>query len=543
MTREETVRAQAALPVFLRIQADIDRVSARLRPLLLTVKQLLFEKSFKVGVLWRKHRIRDRNAASFFRELDTTPHRYILGARMEVAEALLLRTNLPIRRIAGLVGYGNDMTFRRAFKSWKGINPSEVRQRVARREEPGFDKVLADGVAGRLSPTQTLELASRLKVVMLELRAQEKSLPHDLGSSLHPPDRCESYQVELFVLPRLAGLSFADQRQEILRSRPFATSALFDALHQRSRDEGRQDRRRGVELAQLALESVEVNAGSLGPLYHVLRPQAWAWLGNAHRLNLDFLAADRAIDRALQALHSTDEAFASAIVHLCQGTLRTFQRRHEEAVQTFDIAFRFLEGTKAEAWQVRTLILRAAALGYAERFDESLTTLWRAESLPGADHEHFSFLLPHTIVTVLVRANRCTEAKERLRELDPTRGFGASRWRVRWLEAYLAHGDGELLESEAKYLAAVRELEDLEEPLDHAVVLLDLAVLYADLKRSVDLLSICKTIYRFFDSLRLHEETSVSIRLLGQAILEERVSRDLLRRLRSSLNRDPLAWL
>lgn len=543
MTTEETLRDRAAEPVLLRIQADIDGAGARLRPLLRTIRASLFERTFNVDALWRENGIRDRNAAGLFRELETTPSAYIFHARMETAERLLLCTNLPIYRVAELVGYASHITFRRAFKRWKECKPTTVRERVgfACLDEPGFDKEVASALTGRLGPAQIAGLVNRLRVAALELEALERGLPHDLGPLLRDAARLEPYLVSLLVLPRLTGASFGEQRQVILRSRPFSTSALFQALHQRSREEGRKERQRGVELSQLAVDSVEVNAASLGPLYHVLRPQAWAWLGNAHRIHLDFLAADRAIETAQEALRSTEDPFATGIVHVCQGTLRTYQRRHEEAVELFDVALPAFEEAEDESWQIRTLIQRATSLLYAERFDDSLMTLYRAAAFPGASHESFAFFLPHTIVTVLVRANRWAEAKERLRVLDTARGFGASKWRMRWLEAYIAHVDGELGEAEDKYLSSVRELETLDEPLDHALVLLDLAVLYADQKRPESVLRICETIYPFFESLRLHEETTLSVRLLGQAISEDRVSRDALRGLRSKLNRDPLA--
>lgn len=544
MTTEETLRDQAAVPVILRIQADIDGASSRLQPLLKTVKELLFDKSFNVSAIWLKHGIRDRNASSIFRELDTTPRDYILNARMETAERLLLATNVQVHRIARLVGYSNNVSFRKAFRRWKGMTATEVRKRAGFecREGTGFDEAIADGLAGRLSSAQMVELASRLKVVMLGLQSLEKGLPHELDSLLRDPAKVEPYQVSLLVLPRLAGLSFEDQRQVILWARPFSTSALFDALHQRSRAEGRKDRRRGVELSLLALDSVETNAQSLGDLYHVLRPQAWAWLGNAHRLDLDFLAADRALDQALGALRHTEDSFAAGIVHLSQGTLRTFQRRHDEAVRLFDVALPAFEEVGAEEWQIRTLIQRAASLDYAEHYEDALATLTRVSSFPGSGSKDFSVLLAYNAAATLVKLGRLEQAKLHLASLDGDYRSDTEEWRHQWLEARIEQESGEADQAEKKYITAVQSLEDSGESLYRSLVLLDLAVMYAEQDRSLDVIRICKSIYPVFESLKIYEETLASVRLLGQAIADSRITVDLLRDLRASFLRDPLAY-
>ncbi|MDW8337291.1 MAG: AraC family transcriptional regulator [Tepidimonas sp.] len=48
--------------------------------------------------------------------------------RRERAEALLLRTPWPIKRIAAEVGFANDKSFLRAFRTWTGLSPSQWRR-------------------------------------------------------------------------------------------------------------------------------------------------------------------------------------------------------------------------------------------------------------------------------------------------------------------------------------------------------------------------------------------------------------------------------
>lgn len=50
------------------------------------------------------------------------------SARRRRAEELLRRGNLPIKRVAHLVGYDDESTFGRAFRSWTGRSPAEFRR-------------------------------------------------------------------------------------------------------------------------------------------------------------------------------------------------------------------------------------------------------------------------------------------------------------------------------------------------------------------------------------------------------------------------------
>jgi AraC-like DNA-binding protein len=47
--------------------------------------------------------------------------------RRDTAQALLLRTNRPLKQVARAAGFGNDKSFIRAFKGWTGQTPAEFR--------------------------------------------------------------------------------------------------------------------------------------------------------------------------------------------------------------------------------------------------------------------------------------------------------------------------------------------------------------------------------------------------------------------------------
>jgi AraC-like DNA-binding protein len=55
------------------------------------------------------------------------PSSFLMSQRMEQAQTLLLRTQYPLARIAGDVGYGSESAFNRAFVRWCGVTPGSIR--------------------------------------------------------------------------------------------------------------------------------------------------------------------------------------------------------------------------------------------------------------------------------------------------------------------------------------------------------------------------------------------------------------------------------
>lgn len=59
-------------------------------------------------------------------------------ARRRRAEALLRRGDLPLKRVARLVGYGDEASFGRAFRSWTGRTPADYRRSLAGAAPPAI---------------------------------------------------------------------------------------------------------------------------------------------------------------------------------------------------------------------------------------------------------------------------------------------------------------------------------------------------------------------------------------------------------------------
>jgi AraC family transcriptional regulator, transcriptional activator for feuABC-ybbA operon len=65
-----------------------------------------------------------------------TPLNWFIKARMQWAGELLLKSNLQIKEVAGLVGYEDQFYFSRLFKSVHGIAPRMYRGAMARGLKP-----------------------------------------------------------------------------------------------------------------------------------------------------------------------------------------------------------------------------------------------------------------------------------------------------------------------------------------------------------------------------------------------------------------------
>ena len=54
--------------------------------------------------------------------------RVVDQARWELAAPLVVQSDAPLERIAEQLGYAEAKAFRRAFRRWSGVSPSEMRQ-------------------------------------------------------------------------------------------------------------------------------------------------------------------------------------------------------------------------------------------------------------------------------------------------------------------------------------------------------------------------------------------------------------------------------
>ncbi len=74
-------------------------------------------------------------SAHFARAFGQSPHGFLMANRLRQAARLLATTELPIKTIAGKIGYKSRSNFSRAFKAKYGVDPLAYRQGAGRGED------------------------------------------------------------------------------------------------------------------------------------------------------------------------------------------------------------------------------------------------------------------------------------------------------------------------------------------------------------------------------------------------------------------------
>ncbi len=89
-------------------------------------------ESLDVETLARKAHMSPRTFARRFRdETGTTPHSWVTGQRLQLAEEMLERTDNSVDQIAAEVGFGNAATLRHHFTRVRGVSPQVYRRQFA----------------------------------------------------------------------------------------------------------------------------------------------------------------------------------------------------------------------------------------------------------------------------------------------------------------------------------------------------------------------------------------------------------------------------
>ena len=109
-----------------------DNAEARIRQVAAYL-QVHFADEVDIGVVARKNGFSERN---FFRcwkkHFTITPAEYIRGLKFAEAERLLTETNLPVMRIAEMLGFHTAGYFCDLFRRYRGMTPLKLRQNSSR---------------------------------------------------------------------------------------------------------------------------------------------------------------------------------------------------------------------------------------------------------------------------------------------------------------------------------------------------------------------------------------------------------------------------
>jgi len=330
MTLEENHRevlAVAAAPILARIQRDATRLEEPTRAIVWEIYNNLLQESFNVKTILEAVPGESNTRKTKFRlQLGLPISKYIERARLEIAIRLLgLNSEIPIREVAALVGYRLEHTFMVAFKRFYNLSPGKARAKLLKHElgQESFKKTNRS----KLSKVRTSPDTRPANRHADKQARREEALDQRIFSEI--------------IRPALSSLERNIRRLAAEPHLYFTTDVLFRGLLAMSRSDCREDRSRGVELAEAALDVLHSMRGFVSEEeYADMEVEGLANLGNARRLASDWVSADRAFKRAdfVAAEHQVSGK-ARAFLCLCQGHLRTFQRRFTEAYGLLDEAY------------------------------------------------------------------------------------------------------------------------------------------------------------------------------------------------------------
>ena len=315
MNLEEQTRVleRAAEPALTAIAEDEARAPKWLRPLFAQMRELLFAPDLKLELIQEAAGYADPEVwTAVAEELEQPAWSYLRDARLETAAHLLLETEISISEIGYLVGYSSPSTFRRPLHDFLGMPPSRYRRQAPKLLEragppPGgagtnayWERMLAgeltggearelDDYFGRLAPGSAPDAATREDDErMARLR---RTLAGGLAEALDDPKVDDKT------------LNFAEQRQLVRDAVWFPDGSFFEHLSELSA--AAEDPERGVELARLAVDSVEANR--LLEVHPGRRALAWARLARARWRAGDPRGAEQDLERSAREAAQADE--------------------------------------------------------------------------------------------------------------------------------------------------------------------------------------------------------------------------------------------
>ncbi len=538
----------AAAPTLEEMRALRKTLPPKLAKLVTYLVNHLFDLKLTATLAWERAGITDHSLSpAFHQATGRTLSRYIERRRLEVADRMIRNASgVELGWISLAVGYEHHGTFLNAYGRWLEETPT------AARRDPGPPEidylVWRRGWRGRLDEEEAWGVCEAWVRVYPSL---EERLRERYGSAAEEPwievdgARHERWSAEGYW-QELRGLAFGEQLQRIRRVR-FHSTAFFDLLRKRSREQGRRDRRRGVELAELALASLEGCDDIFGERMHDLRALGWAWLSNAHRLALDLPAASAAFEQSdmnWSAARAPHEPRVAAEIDFLRGTLRMCQRSYDAALELVDRSGALSRLAADLKGQIQALTQRAAICGYAGRPEESIVALEKAvDLLETLDDPYLAFAVWGNLANAQARAGQysaASESLERARALHGGLDYPAGVFELEWVEGNIEDGLGNLQSAERLYVEARRGFARARESGCFSLASLDLAVLYTHLDAWPKVKEIAVQTLPILRSLQLHEETVAAVSLLAEATAKQELTAALLGEARDRLERDPL---
>ncbi len=337
-----------------------------------------------------------------------------------------------------------------------------------------------------------------------------------------------------------------DGRPSAIReSGNFRCLGLAQHLIECSRAEFFEDVGRSAELAALAIEIADALDSRLYPvrMIHDTLALAWACLGNAHRVQSDLVAADRALATARRTARRSGSGDPWTIGEIASflGSLRIDQVRYEEAREVLEEAVAIFRQAGDRNLEAKCLVQLAQARGEAGDPFSAIEVLERARTLLGAENGQLRLIAGHYQAQMLLQGGLRNEADDLFAVLqDEYRGFGGEfgiEQRRRWLEAQLAAAAGDAERAEGMFREIREAFLTREMAYDYALVSLELAALLVDQERHEDVQRLAEEMVPLFASRQVHGHALTALAMFQQAAAARTATVGLVREVAGYLQR------
>jgi tetratricopeptide (TPR) repeat protein len=322
--------------------------------------------------------------------------------------------------------------------------------------------------------------------------------------------------------------SRATDRDAYIEQHPeFHHLGLYESLLEEAKLELRQDPRKAVEAAELAL-TVARRLQLADELRLDYLAVASATLGNALRCSGDYAGAERAFRAAWGfAEDGTADPLVGAQIFRYEGSLHDELGRYEHAEEAYRRALAEYVRAGDQHLQGRTLLsMSAAAIDYDLK--KALSYVARANALFDASIEPFlEWCARHNEIWIL---NDMGRPKEALALLESSREiyhhFGVAdpwvRLRMYWIEGRIAFNLGRIKEAEVIFTMLFRLLDqEGKHPRELTRVAVDLLhAISAQDGRARDIMKFAEMLLPLLRDLGLHEQGLAIVAMLRDRLLQ-----------------------
>lgn len=329
-------------------------------------------------------------------------------------------------------------------------------------------------------------------------------------------------------------LAHSQERRMLLlaNSSRYKTWGLLERLLDQSWDSRGSSRVQAKELVGLAIHLAPYLDTSYyrSEIIADLQARAWSYMANLRRIASDLDGAEEAFKIAYAHLKSgTREPLERALFLDLKASLRGAQRRSAEAQRLLHRAITVFLCNGDQHRAGKSLVNLSLIHNHAGEMEKAISVLH--QSLPlidPAQDERLLLLAWHNLIDYVATLGRFIEAQGLYRKARPLYRkyaedceFGTRRL---WLKGRIARGLGQHREAEALLVAARERYLAEEIPYDAASVSLELAILYAEQKRTVELKQLAAEMLRIFTAWQIHREALAALMFLKQAVDAEQLT-------------------